>query len=316
MSGTEKHAMSKLAAGIVASALLIAAGQATAQDRGTVWMPAAESFVPSTTSGRLLLTGGVSMFEGASGGGLVPWATIGGYGTRDEIGATAFGTYIPVRDYHATSYGALVGLYNRVELSYARSEFNTQRVGGDLGLGNDFTFGQNIFGAKVRLFGDLVLDQDSLLPQVAVGAQYRQNNRDTTVRAVGAQREADWDFYVSATKLFLAQSLLVNGTLRATRANEFGFLGFGGAQHDNYQIMPEVSVAYLVNRNLAVGAEYRRRPRNLAVSTSRDAYDIFAAYALTKNVSVTLAYVDLGEIVGAAVPRNQRGAYLSLTVGF
>ncbi len=308
--------MRNLLAGIAAGLLLSLAGPAAAQGSGSVRLPAADSFIPATTSGRLLLTGGVSMFEGASGGGLVPWATIGGYGTRDEIGATAFGTFIPLRDYRATSYGALVGFYNRVELSYARAEFNTQRVGGDLGLGNNFTFGQDVFGVKVRLFGDLVLDQDTLLPQVAIGAQYRENNRGEVVRAVGARRDSDWDFYVSATKLFLDQSLLVNGTLRATRANEFGFLGFGGSRNDDYQIMPEVSVAYLVNRNLAVGAEYRRRPLNLDVSTSRDAFDIFAAYALSKNVSVTLAYVDLGEIVAAAAPRSQRGAYISLNIGF
>jgi hypothetical protein len=308
--------MRRFLIGIAASLALLGAEPALAQGGDAVRLPAADSFVPSTTSGRLLLTGGVTMFEGASGGGLVPWATIGGYGTRDEIGATAFGTFIPLRDYRATSYGALAGFYNRVELSYARAEFNTQRVGGDLGLGRDFTFGQDVFGVKVRLFGDLVLDQDSLLPQVAVGAQYRQNNRSDVVRAVGAERDADWDFYVSATKLFLSQSLLVNGTLRATRANEFGFLGFGGARNDDYQIMPEVSVAYLVNRNLAVGAEYRRRPLNLDVSTSRDAYDFFVAYAVSKNVSVTLAYVDLGEIVAAAAPRSQRGAYLSLNIGF
>ncbi len=305
-----------LFAGIAVGLLVLGAAQASAQDSGAIRLPTAESFVPSTTSGRLLLTGGVTMFEGASGGGLVPWATIGGYGTRDEIGASAFGTYIPLRDYRATSFGGLVGLYNRVELSYARTEFNTQRVGGDLGLGNDFAFAQDVFGVKLRLFGDLVLDQDSLLPQVAIGAQYRQNNRETVVRAVGARRDADVDFYIAATKLFLDQSLLVNATLRATRANEFGFLGFGGARNDNYQIMPEISVAYLVTRNLAVGAEYRRRPLNLGVSTSRNAFDIFAAYALSKNVSVTLAYVDLGEIVQAAAPRRQRGAYISISAGF
>ena len=40
--------------------------------------------------GRLLATGGVTQLEGAAGGGIVPWAVIGGYGTRDEIGATGF----------------------------------------------------------------------------------------------------------------------------------------------------------------------------------------------------------------------------------
>ena len=42
-----------------------------------------------TISNKLLLTGGVSNIEGSAGGGLTPWAVIGGYGTADEIGVLA-----------------------------------------------------------------------------------------------------------------------------------------------------------------------------------------------------------------------------------
>ena len=45
---------------------------------------------------------------------------------------------------------------------------------------------------------------------------------------VGAKRDSGVDFYVSATKLLLEQNLLLNGTLRATKANQLGLLGFGG----------------------------------------------------------------------------------------
>ena len=37
---------------------------------------------------RLIATSGVSQIEGAAGGGLVPWAVIAGYGTRDQFGIT------------------------------------------------------------------------------------------------------------------------------------------------------------------------------------------------------------------------------------
>lgn len=304
-----------LLAGLCVGALLAGHAPAMAQQAGnTVRMPSLESFRPQGASGRLPLTSGVTMFEGASGGGLTPWATIGGYGTRDQIGATAFGTFIPTSDFRVYSTGALIGLYNRLELSYARSRFDTQRLGGDLGLRNGFSFDQDVFGVKLRLFGDLVLDQDSWLPQVAIGAMYRQNDRGSLVRALGAQRNSDADYYISATRLFLAQSLLVNTTLRLTRANEFGFLGFGGNRGDQYKLMPEVSVAYLVNRNVAVGAEYRRRPRNLeGVSRDNDAFDFFVAWNPVRNVSLTVGYVDLGRIV---TRREQRGAYVSLNIGF
>src|SRR5205085_9065833 len=50
--------------------------------------------LPILAGGRILATGGVTEMEGAGGGGIVPWALIAGYGTRDEIGATAFYTYL------------------------------------------------------------------------------------------------------------------------------------------------------------------------------------------------------------------------------
>ena len=49
----------------------------------------------------------------------------------------------------------------------------------------------------------------------------------------------------------------------------------------------------------------------------RAAWDVFVAYFPSKNVSITAAYVDLGEIVGALTAnRRQGGGYLSLQVGF
>ena len=63
---------------------------------------------------------------------------------------------------------------------------------------------------------------------------------------------------------------------------------------------------------MAIGAEFRTKPDNLAVAHEGAAYDAFIAYAPCKNLSVTLAYVDLGNIV----TRKQTGTYLSLQVGF
>ncbi|CAN5273232.1 hypothetical protein BH09PSE2_BH09PSE2_14350 [soil metagenome] len=40
---------------------------------------------------------------------------------------------------------------------------------------------------------------------------------------------------------------------------------------------------------------------------------MFAAFAFSKALSITAAYVDLGPIAGAG---GQRGAYLSLQTGF
>ena len=264
-------------------------------------------------SGKLLLTGGVSQVEGSAGGGLAPWAVIGGYGTRDQIGANAYFTRVDVDDYSLDSYGVLVGLYDRVELSFSRQAFDTQAIGGALGLGNGFTFTQDTIGVKVKVAGDAVLEQDSWLPQISVGAQYKKNDQPGVLAFVGARDDSGVDYYVSATKLYLDKSLLLNTTLRLTKANQFGILGFGGDLNDDYEAQLEGSFAYLINRNLAIGGEYRMKPDNLGIAEENDAWDVFVAWAPVKNVSLTLAYVDLGNIV---IADNQRGVYASLQVGF
>lgn len=298
-------------------ALALASGGVSAQDVSSLDAAddsAAEAFFEADgRSGKLLLTGGVSQIEGAAGGGLTPWAVIGGYGTGDQIGANAYFTRVGVDDYSLDSFGALVGLYDRVELSFARQAFDTRDVGAALGLGRGFTIKQDIIGIKVKLVGDAVLEQDSRLPQISVGAQYKRNDQGGLVRAIGAQDDRGTDLYVSATKLYLDQNLLLNGTLRFTEANQFGILGFGGDKDDGYSAQFEASAAYLITRNLAIGAEYRTKPDNLNIAVEDDAWDVFVAWAPVKNVSLTLAYVDLGNIV---IADNQRGFYASVQVGF
>lgn len=265
------------------------------------------------TSGKLLLTGGVSQLEGSAGGGLTPWAVIGGYGTDDEIGANAFYTRVNTGSYHLDDAGIMIGFYNRVELSFAQQRFNTEQVGGLLGLGDGFTFKQNIIGVKVRLAGDLVVDSDSAMPQISVGVQHKKNNQAGVLAFIGAKNDSGTDFYVTATKLFLADGLLLNGTVRFTKANQIGILGFGGDKNDSYKPQLEVSVAYLLTQKWAVGLEYRMKPDNLGIATEDNWFDAFVAYAPTKHVSFTVAYADLGNIV---IKDNQRGVYASVQVGF
>ena len=265
------------------------------------------------TGGKLLLTGGVTQLEGSAGGGLTPWAVIGGYGTRDQIGANAFYTRVNVGDYHLDAAGVLVGFYDRVELSYAQQRFDTEQVGAALGLGEGFNFKQDVIGLKVRVAGDAVLDSDSAMPQIAVGLQYKKNNQGAVLDFIGAKDDSGIDLYVSATKLLLAQGLLLNGTLRLTKANQIGILGFGGDRSDSYKPQFEFSAAYLLTRKLAIGAEYRSKPDNLGIAREDDWFDVFVAYAPTRKVSLTVAYADLGNIV---IKDNQRGVYASLQVGF
>jgi hypothetical protein len=280
---------------------------------GLAYAGAASADAGLVDSGKLLLTGGVSNVEGAGGGGLATWAPITGYETRDQIGFSAHATYVNVPNYQLRDYGVAVGLYDCLELSVARQEFDTGSTGAKLGLGDDFTFDQMVYGAKVRLIGDLVYDQDSLAPVISAGVQYKVNDRSAVVHLVGAQSNSGVDYYIAATKLFLDQSLLLDASARLTKANQIGLLGFGGNKNNNYSAQFEGSLAYLLTKHLALGAEYRTKPDNLTGLKEDSWYDVFAAYALNKHLSVTLAYASLGEI---ATFKNQNGVYVSIQAGF
>ena len=302
-------------------AAIAAAGLATAT---------ASAQTTNGISGRLLATGGVSTIEGAGGGGLSTWALITGYGTDAQIGANVHYTGAKTRDYSLQAGGVGIGLYDRVELSYANQQFDTKDVLTAISPTlRGYKLKQDVFGVKVRVLGNAVYDQDTWVPQVSVGLQYKDNKDDTVIPFLNGAlaalkpniKNSGTDFYVAASKLYLEQSVLVNGTVRFSKANQYGLLGFGGPDGQRYRPEFEGSVAYLVRRDLVIGAEARIKRGNLRNPAlnlrEQAAWDVFVAYFPSKNVSITAAYVDLGEIVGALTAnRRQGGGYLSLQVGF
>ncbi|MBI5255501.1 MAG: DUF3034 family protein [Burkholderiales bacterium] len=275
---------------------------------------------PAATD-KLLLTGGVSTLDGAAGGGLSPWALVGSNATAGQWGLAAHGALARTQDYRLRSTGLMLALDDRVEFSLAQQSFDTGRTGAALGVPG-LQLKQDIVGAKLRLAGDAVLDSDTWLPQLAVGVLARRLDAGglaPTLDALGARRRGA-ELYLSATKLFLAQGLLVNATLRASQANQGGLLGFGGRENTRRRLLPELSVAWLLHPTLAVGAEYRAKPDHLNPSllgsglAEDDWRDLFVAWAPTKHLSVTAAWVDLGRIVPAVTPRRQTGGYLSIQI--
>lgn len=199
------------------------------------------------------------------------------------------------------------------------------------GVEPDLHLKMDIIGAKVRLAGDAILDTDSPMPQISVGVEHKRLHPASAggvIQFLGADTEGT-DVYVSATKLLLDRNLLVHATLRSTNANQNGLLGFGGRgpARSGRSLQPEFSVAYLLRRDLAVGAEWRFKPDNLRALgraaglgdalREDDWRDIFVVWAPSKHLSITLAYVDLGRVVpGVTAYRRQRGAYLSLQAAY
>ncbi len=268
---------------------------------------------PSFAGDRLLATGGVTQIEGAGGGGLTPWALISGYGTDTQIGASAFYTELRTNGgFDLSSGGVSVGLYNRVEVSLSQQKFGLSNTVPDESIRLD------TLGVKVRVLGDAIYDQNNWVPQIAAGVQIKHNEDFSFVpKLLGAKKSSSVDVYVSATKLYLAaingRNLLLNATLLATEANQFGILGFGGDKHDGYRLEPAVSLALMLTDNILLGTEYRAKPNNLSASKEDDAKDLFLTWFPVRNLSVTAAYVDLGNI---ADKNNQRAWYLSGQISY
>lgn len=293
-------------------------------DKGLWWrlgwlgLAAVAAFMaPKAHAGdRLLGTWGVSEVDGAGGGGLTPWATITGTGSSNQVGGSAFATHLKTQGgYDLKIGGAAVGIKDSVELSMARWSFKL----GDVVPGKSVEM--DVLGAKFKVTGDAVYDQDKAMPQIAVGAQFKQVDDGALVKSLGATSTSDIDVYATATKLWLGglagRNVLASGTARLTRANQFGLLGFGGPGHDRHKLQLEGSLGVMLRDDLVLGAEYRMKPNNLeaggAALREDDAWDLFLAWFPCRGGSLTLAWVNLGNIVSKD---NQQGLYLSAQASF
>lgn len=259
--------------------------------------------VPAFADGsRVVATGGGTMIEGSAGGGIVPWAVINGYGSSDEWSATAMATGVYVDDFTLKVIGASLSFDNRFELSAARQTFDLETMGGELG--------QDIFGVKYKLAGELLY---TAMPQITLGAQYKRVDDFAIPQAVGARSDWGLDVYLAASKVFFdamaGRNLLLNGTVRATKANQTGLLGFGTQASSDYQFVLEASAAVLLTDNVALGIEYRQKPNELAFAREDDWQDVFLAWFINKHLSVVTAYANLGSIAGFD---EQQGWYVSV----
>lgn len=269
--------------------------------------------IASEPGSRLWGTGGVTSIEGSAGGGLSPWATLAGYASDQEWGGTVALSRANTQDYTLNVQGAALNWRNRLEVSFARQELTMDTLAFTLPFSEtDLT--QDVFGIKARLAGDLIY---SPYGQWSLGAQHKRHRVAKIPSAVGGDEDSGTDVYLSASKLFLARPLgrntVVNATLRATRANQGGLLGFGGNRNDNHELMAEASAGVFLRRDWVVGGEYRQKPDNLGFANEDDWWDLYVAWVPDRRLSVTAAWVNLGDIAGL---ESQDGAYLSIEGSF
>ncbi|WP_269531770.1 DUF3034 family protein [Chitinimonas sp. BJYL2] len=274
----------------------------------SIWLGCVLLATPVLAGGRLPATGGVTQIEGAGGGGLVPWALITGYGTRDEVGANAFYTRVGTQGFRLEAAGVAVGLYDRLEWSFARQRFDL----GSTVPGEQIQ--QDVMGIKWRVAGDAIIDQDRAMPQIALGLMAKKNRDFARVpRLLGARHDSDVEPYVALTKVWLdgvaGRTTLLNATVRHTRANQIGLLGFGGDRSDTRRLRAEASAGVFLTDAVMVGVEYRQKNNNLSAFREQRFADAFVAWVPNRHVALTLAHAELGNI---ADKPGQRGAYLSL----
>lgn len=254
--------------------------------------------------------------DGQAGGGLVPWALL-------SSGPTVAISHLNTQNLGVNIIAANTSFANRVEVSYAHSMLDV--TGSTLGS-NNIDAVDNI-GLKVKLN-----DMGDAMPQFALGLVYKKasgNLPDNVLTPALGIDSSSTDVYAAATKIVNlgGKNVLLNGVLRATKANQMGLLGFGGGStagaKTGYSIEPEVSAELFAADNVVIGAEYRAQPSNSVAATDgvlhqNAAYDLNVVYVANKNLTLTAAYVGLGQVAPGVTgsSNNQNGMFLQAQVSF
>lgn len=257
---------------------------------------------PASMAGsRILGTGGINSVEGAAGGGVTPWAVISGYSSSDEWSATVNYSRVSLDDFDLDVKAVSFSYNNRLEVAFSKQALDVNPLNAQIN--------QDIVSAKVRLYGDIIYGD---LPQVSLGLLYKANQVFSIPQLLGAADDSGTDVYIAMSKLFLhgpgEYNWLVNASTRYSNANQNGLLGFGDSTDSDKRWLAEGSVVVLPTESLAVGIEYRQQPDNLQSVKENAWKDIFIAWFVNKNFSITAAYVDLGDIAGL---KDQTGYYVN-----
>ena len=250
--------------------------------------------------GKLLGTSGLLSIEGSAGGGITPWAVLGSYAEAEQMGFSASVANVNLRDYRLNTGALAFGVGNRVEFSAANQRFE---------LPGNAVLSQNIFGAKLRVAGDLIYGR---VPQLAITLQHKRHQDTSLLNALGVQQSTGTDVVFSVAKLWIdgafSRNTLANISLRRTSAQEIGLLGF----NNKAEWVAEGAIAVLPNRYWAIGAEFRQKP-NFAGIPESNWRDFFVAWFPAKGVSAAIAHVDLGTIAGR---KDQTGVFFTLQANF
>ena len=258
----------------------------------------------------------ITNIDGQAGGGLVPWALL-------SSGPTVAITHLGTSNLDINSVAVNTSFANMVEVSYARNMLNVASPA--LSAANSTTDNVDNLGLKVKLN-----DMSDSMPQFALGLVYKNasGNLANYLNTNLGINKSSTDVYAAASKIVNigGKNVLLNGVLRATKADQMGLLGFGGGTtagaKTSYSIVPELSAEIFVADNVILGAEYRAQPSNGVAGTDgvlhqNAAYDLNIVYVASKNFTLTAAYANLGQVApGVTNTGKQNGMLLQGQVNF
>lgn len=262
--------------------------------------------------------------EGSAGGGVVPMALMHPQGPLISY------TNLTTQNFGIQSIAIGGTIADRAEVSLGHLMTTVPTIYCTAGFCTDNRITVNTLGLKVK-----VLDMSDSAPQVAIGLQHKSSSGsllDVLQTAGAISGKSGTDVYAVATKVVTmgGKGVVLNGVLRATKANQMGILGFGGGTaaggKTSYSVEPEVSVGVFLADNVIFGGEYRAKPNNISAAAGglgvkeEGAYTLFMAYIPNKNMTITAAYANLGQ-VGASTAAvggtaRQDGMYLQLQANF
>jgi hypothetical protein len=246
--------------------------------------------------------------EGSGGLVLTPMAYLVNPGPEGEVfGQPSFSAqYVMVGGKDLQVFAVTWTLWNRLEVGYAFNRFGLNDLNDDLRDAGLFTNVDEIylhhFNARLN-----VLRETENIPAVTLGVHYKYNqdidnlNRDIndTLETIDYEDNDGFDFTLTASKTVtsLPRPVIVSAGARATRASQFGLLGFT----DDYVVNFEGGLAMLVTDRLVLGTEYRQKQETLGeindlIAHDDSWWDIHAAYILNNNSSVYAVAGDAGGV--------------------
>lgn len=210
-------------------------------------------------------------------------------------------------------------ILRRIELGYAVNRLAVADLnkdvraatGGTMNVGTDHIWLHHL-NARVNIIPENMCEK-MWVPAVTAGVHYKYNNnideinRDLgdALETVGYNDNDGLDFTLTASKTItsLPRPVLFSVGARASRASQFGLMGFG----DDYMVSFEGNVDVLVTDKLAIGAEFRDKPDVMGripdlVAEDDPWWDVHAAYFLSPKSSF---YAVAGDAGGVANHRDE-----------